>query len=715
VAVAVGLLAAVASASSAGAAGSCTDSWLGGDGNWFVASNWSGGAVPGTGDAVCITVPGNYTVTVRGGPAGSGAGKAVADTLQLGAASGAQKLVIEADNSCGDATGVGGLEVFDHGRAATAASIGANGQVELTQDGNACTGSANGTSLRVDNGALSNAGAITTDTGGVAASAVTGRLIQGSMTNSGGTIEVEANTSWSGATFDNAGTLTFSGRSVLTVPSLSGATFINDAGGAITGGTLTGDGYLLVYSGNTFEQGAGTANPQWSRPGTNPAVIVDGGTLVYTGDGRSNIEVQGQATLVGDVPSQALLAIECSAGEDAVLHANSFANAGFIGLYGAQPESCAGSRTLSVDSSAGPGTGTLTNTGQIEGYGTIAGNVGNTSGSILAGDSFPPCTPCTGGYNPGEITVTGNYTQGSGATLSAVIVYSTSYSQLVVQGAASLDGTLEMLTGAVAHPYVGDGYQILTAHTVTGTFATLAGQLNNRLYYAAEYVPVYNPTNVTVGVVGLNKLAVTVVGPGSGVVISAPAGINCGVGCTAGFSQDQPVTLTAAPASGSRFAGWSGAGCSGTGTCALTIDGDQSVTAAFTFAKPAACTLRLKSRRVKLTARQHDRAKHTAGTLAATVACDQPASLRLSGTLSEQLGSRRKPVTKRFRLRPVSHTATQAGATTLVMTLPSAALKALEHGHRESIRLTLIAISASGTTRTSLPRLPLIGPLNRGR
>ena len=41
------------------------------------------------------------------------------------------------------------------------------------------------------------------------------------------------------------------------------------------------------------------------------------------------------------------------------------------------------------------------------------------------------------------------------------------------------------------------------------------------------------------------------------------------------------MTLTAAPAAGSTFAGWSGAGCSGTGTCVVTINAATSVTAQF--------------------------------------------------------------------------------------------------------------------------------------
>jgi hypothetical protein len=47
------------------------------------------------------------------------------------------------------------------------------------------------------------------------------------------------------------------------------------------------------------------------------------------------------------------------------------------------------------------------------------------------------------------------------------------------------------------------------------------------------------------------------------------------------------VTLTASPDLGSSFGGWSGGGCSGTGTCTVTLSSDQSVTATFASGPPA--------------------------------------------------------------------------------------------------------------------------------
>jgi len=51
--------------------------------------------------------------------------------------------------------------------------------------------------------------------------------------------------------------------------------------------------------------------------------------------------------------------------------------------------------------------------------------------------------------------------------------------------------------------------------------------------------------------------------------------------CDAPFAAGTVVTLTAAADAGSSFTGWSGEGCSGTGTCQVTMTQARSVAAAF--------------------------------------------------------------------------------------------------------------------------------------
>jgi List-Bact-rpt repeat protein len=83
-------------------------------------------------------------------------------------------------------------------------------------------------------------------------------------------------------------------------------------------------------------------------------------------------------------------------------------------------------------------------------------------------------------------------------------------------------------------------------------------------------------------------VSLTATRTGSGSVTSAPAGISCGSACSASFASGTSVTLTATPATGSVFTGWSGGGCSGTGSCELTLTTATTVSAAFA---PAPVTL----------------------------------------------------------------------------------------------------------------------------
>ena len=76
-------------------------------------------------------------------------------------------------------------------------------------------------------------------------------------------------------------------------------------------------------------------------------------------------------------------------------------------------------------------------------------------------------------------------------------------------------------------------------------------------------------------------LTVTKTGPNSsmGTVTSNPTGISCGSTCSAGYDHGAVVVLTATTAMGTFV--WSGGGCSGSGTCTVTMDSAQSVTATF--------------------------------------------------------------------------------------------------------------------------------------
>lgn len=78
----------------------------------------------------------------------------------------------------------------------------------------------------------------------------------------------------------------------------------------------------------------------------------------------------------------------------------------------------------------------------------------------------------------------------------------------------------------------------------------------------------------------VHRLTVSKAGSGHGSVTSSPAGIRCGARCSHGFATGRVVTLTAHPARGSGFTGWSG-GCSGRRGCHVTMTTERAVTAHF--------------------------------------------------------------------------------------------------------------------------------------
>ncbi|HTM20670.1 MAG TPA: hypothetical protein VL172_09190, partial [Kofleriaceae bacterium] len=77
-------------------------------------------------------------------------------------------------------------------------------------------------------------------------------------------------------------------------------------------------------------------------------------------------------------------------------------------------------------------------------------------------------------------------------------------------------------------------------------------------------------------------MTATTGGTGSGTVTSSPAGIACPGDCTQSYTHGTSVTLTAAAAAGSSFAGWTGCDSSSGATCTVSVNGAESVGATFT-------------------------------------------------------------------------------------------------------------------------------------
>ena len=67
---------------------------------------------------------------------------------------------------------------------------------------------------------------------------------------------------------------------------------------------------------------------------------------------------------------------------------------------------------------------------------------------------------------------------------------------------------------------------------------------------------------------------------GNGTVTSSPPGVSCPSVCTMNYTDGTSVMLTATPTAGATFNGWGGA-CTGNGSCLVTMNSIESVTAMF--------------------------------------------------------------------------------------------------------------------------------------
>jgi hypothetical protein len=172
-----------------------------------------------------------------------------------------------------------------------------------------------------------------------------------------------------------------------------------------------------------------------------------------------------------------------------------------------------------------------------------------------------------------------------------------------------------------------------------------------------------------------HSLIVSLSGNGSGTATGS--GIACPGTCTITAADGTAVSLTAKPAPGSYFGGWSGA-CGGTGTCTGTLSSDLHVTA--TFFKnpkiPPTCTLTAKGGK-----------SHTV-TLRAQ--CSEAAKVSLSAVLTDKRSG------KRYRFGPVHFSVQANAAKTMAVKLPAAVVHDLAEGGSASLKATLTATNAGG-------------------
>jgi hypothetical protein len=281
------------------AAPACTDSWRAPvSGGWSDAGNWTAG-VPGEAGpvAACITVPGNYTVTLAPwsiGTADPNHQFAAITSLALGAAGGPgkQTLVVLGQSSPNDSN----EQVNTTGLSTTAPSlITANGRLVLssTDGGEKAKGVPYGGDAVVTGGPFTNHGAITTTVQDVNNKAANytqfySALInepKASVTDQSGLLDVNSVT--------NDGTWTVARGAAMDLA-------FQTPGSGYAAGVFTNSG--TITNGGTISAQGGT----WSQLGgavTGNVVALQVGTRLVDHAGAANFVVNSaNASLVGTVP-----------------------------------------------------------------------------------------------------------------------------------------------------------------------------------------------------------------------------------------------------------------------------------------------------------------------------------------------------------------------------------------------------------------------------
>ncbi len=548
-----------------------------GGGNSFV--NDSGGTLSypgGSGQTayVGVTSPNAGLVKVTGG------------TLNYGGGSGSGSDTGQFSAGAGSTLDLGGTRAES-----TGATVSGAGTVDITGavTFNAASNLTNTGTFQVD-GSLSAASGITVNTTnltlngslvGPGSFAVSGSATLtnpglGSYPTSGTGVHLTVSGSTSvtgtaylqeGSTLENSGTLTMADSSNLADYDGLGNQFVNDTLGTIThngaaGGsstisvTFNNQGTLQSVKGTLNAQGLSNLSSGTLTGGTYdteggilglPAGVTTNAANVILGASPSAINVAGTSTnaLVGLLSNSGSLDVKRSLTDNSALtntgtltvEGGTFIAKPFTQtsgqttvLTGATLESGSGSSNLTISG------GTLTGNGQLLGNLTGAGKV------VPTGSSGGPMT-LTGTYKPtGTLSI-----PISGTTTAGV-----SYGQLSETGAATLGGTLALVTANGFTPPIGSTFTVLKATSITGSFSSITGtDLGDRSYSVS--------TNATSVVATVIPQPPTV------------SGVSPSIGAAGGGTS---VTIT-----GTRFVGVTGVSFGGNPATSYTVTDSGHITA----------------------------------------------------------------------------------------------------------------------------------------
>ncbi len=400
----------------------------------------------------------------------------------------------------------------------TALSVAGN----LTNSGAINTG--NGAS-DTGNNSLTVSGNLTlTNTGLFALDALKDSVSVGSLTNAGGIgLNGASQTLTVSGPFTNANSGIFTIGGSADVVSVAGG--LTNNGGVVN---VIGNGNMLNVGGvfNNASPGIITVGPTGTLSAnggfsSNGGVMVSDGSLNVTSGGYGNSGtltmtgiIGGNVSVIGGFNNTGSGGVTLNGTGDK-LSADSFSNSGAVIVGGNESLNVTGSYTqtggstdvtgnLNAASYAQSGGGTTVEFGgtisaptftvtggNVQGGGTIVGNVQNTGGTV---------TPIDLG-NPSTLTVNGNYAQGPNGILVIDLggTGNGQFSVLSITGSAALDGTVEFMAVNGFTPGIGESFTFLLASLgVSGTFADQPPLLTGFVCpTGATCTDVYGPTSVT--------------------------------------------------------------------------------------------------------------------------------------------------------------------------------------------------------------------------
>jgi hypothetical protein len=384
-----------------------------------------------------------------------------------------------------------------------------HGTIDANQSAAMYINPGNGTTntglIEATNGATLNLGGSFTNTGGTILSMGSGSTVNlsgeatstitgGTLTTSGGGVMISDGTTLNGLTISSGSTVSTTNNNNTT---LSGTITNNGTIALNSGGNYTD----LILSGNVTLAGTGAISMSdyaYNRiyGATGSDQLTNGAGHTIEGSGQVGLGAGGSAfafTNNGTVLANQSVSLVLNPGNGATNNGTMQVNAGSalevlggitntgtvnVGQAGQAGSSLflmgdahdfvqtGGTTTLWTSGSnleLQSGQSMLLQGGTLQGFGTIAGNLSNTGGTVLPGTTGVA----------GILTVTGNYSDPMGSVLDIQIggsVAGSGFSQLDVLGTASLAGTLDvnLLNGFT--PTNGEEFVILTSGGLSGSF-----------------------------------------------------------------------------------------------------------------------------------------------------------------------------------------------------------------------------------------------------